>query len=79
MRMKFNVLALLFALSGVGFQAVASQNEGIDQAEIDEIVASCKEESQGAENPEAYSKECADERIQALKEERGLAVPKEQS
>jgi len=79
MKMKLSALALLFALSGAGFQAMAAENEGIDQAEIDEIKTNCKEESQGAENPEWYAQECADERIQALKEERSLVTPKEES
>lgn len=80
MKTQLNALALLFTLIGFSSQAMARENESISKAELDQINASCKEESRDAENPQWYADECIAERIQALKEERGLATPaKEES
>ncbi|MDH5407605.1 MAG: hypothetical protein OEZ33_09120 [Gammaproteobacteria bacterium] len=79
MKMKLSMLAMLFALFGTGFQAVAAENEGIQQAEIDEIKAACKADARDAEDPAWYAKECVDDRIQAIKEERGLVKSKDES
>ncbi len=80
MKTKLSALALLLTLTGFGSQAVAIENEGLSKADLDKINATCKEESRDAENPEWYADECVAERIQALKEEMGLAQPaKEES
>ena len=75
MKTKLSTLALLLTLTGFGSQAVAIENEGLSKADLDKINATCKEESRDAENPEWYADECVTERIQALKEEMGLAQP----
>jgi len=80
MKTKLSLIALLIGLAGFGTQAVAIENQGLNKVDLDQINATCKEESKGAENPEWYADECVAERVQALKEERGLAQPaKEES
>lgn len=79
MKMRLSLFALLFGLLGISFQSVAMENEGIQQEEIDEIKAVCKEDARDAEDPAWYAKECVDDRIQAIKEERGLVKPKDES
>ena len=75
MKTKLSLIALLFGLIGFGSQAIAIENQGLSKVDLDQINASCKEESKGAENPQWYADECVAERVQALKEERGLAKP----
>lgn len=75
MKTKLSVLALLLALPGFGGLAMANETEGLNKADLDQINSTCKEESRDAENPEWYADECVTERIQALKEEKGLAQP----
>ena len=75
MKTKLGTLALLSALAGLSSVAVANSNDGINKVELEQIHAACKEEARGAENPQWYAEECVDERVQALKVERGLAQP----
>ena len=75
MKTKLSLIALLFGLTGFGIPLMAVENEGLNKVDLHQINASCKEESQGAENPQWYAEECVAERVQALKEERGLAKP----
>lgn len=77
MTKQLSALVLLLAMGGFSASVFAATNQGLSKQELDEINASCREESQGAENPQWYADECVDERIQALKEERGLAQPEE--
>ncbi|MDH5444979.1 MAG: hypothetical protein OEY52_05440 [Gammaproteobacteria bacterium] len=79
MKTKLSLTLLLTGLIGFGSQTIAKENEGLSKVELDQIKASCKQESKGAENPEWYADECISDRVQALKEERGLAEPKEET
>lgn len=80
MNTKLSALALLLSLFGFAGLATANENEGISKVDLDQITAACKEESKDAENPAWYADECVAERVQALKEEKGLAQPaKEES
>lgn len=75
MKTKLSALALLLALGGLSSAVVANPNDGISKVDLDQINASCKQEAEGAENPQWYAEECVAERVQALKEQRGLAQP----
>lgn len=79
MKTKLTVLATLLTLFGFANLAMANENEGLSKVDLDQINAACKEESRDAENPSWYAEECVDERIQALKEEKGLVQPNEES
>ena len=75
MKTKLTAIALLTGLLGFGSQVLATENQGLSKVDLDQINAACKQESQGAENPQWYAEECAAERVHALKVERGLAQP----
>ena len=78
MKTKLSAIALLLSLTGFGTQALAIENQGLNKVDLDQINNVCKQESQGAENPQWYAEECAADRIHALKVERGLAKPKKE-
>ena len=78
MNKYFTAVVLLSALLGFGAAVQAKENEGLSKADLDQINNACKQESQGAENPQWYAEECAADRIHALKVERGLAKPKKE-
>jgi hypothetical protein len=75
MKTKLSLIALLLGLTGFGSQLMAVENEGLNKVDIDQINAACNEDAKDAENPQWYAEECVAERIQALKEERGLVAP----
>ncbi len=80
MKIKLSILTLLLTLSGFGTLALANENQDLSTMELDQIKATCKEDSRDTENLEYYTQECINEGISALKEERGLVVPdKEES
>lgn len=79
MKMKAGIIALLFAMSGFVATAYAESEASISQAEMEDIKASCKDEAKDAVTPDWYEQECVNDRVQALKEEKGIAEPKEQS
>ena len=79
MNTKLTTLVLLLSLFGFGSLAVAGQNEGLSKDEVDQITNICTEESRDAEIPKEYAEECIAERVQAMKEDKGLVKPKEES
>lgn len=78
MKTKLTAIALLTGLLGFGSQVLATENQGLNKVDLDQIHAACKQESQGAENPQWYAEECAADRIHALRVERGLEKPKQE-
>jgi len=74
-----SALVVLLTVAGFSTSVFASQNEDLSKVELDQIKNACKEDARDAENPQWYADECVDERIQALKEEKGLVKPKEDS
>ena len=78
MKINLSTVALLLFLGGFGSLVTANENQGLSKFDLDQINTSCKEESRDAENPEWYAEECIAERVQALKEERGLVQPEKE-
>lgn len=72
LKLKLSVLALLLTFFGFGQLVIANENQGLSLEEMDQIKATCKEDSRDAENPEYYMEECISQTIQAVKEEKGL-------
>jgi len=80
MKSKLSVLVFLLSLLSFGHLAIANENQELSNEDLDEIKSLCQEESTGAENPQSFVSDCVADRIQALKEEKGLAQPnKEES
>jgi len=75
MKTKLSVLVLSLTMTISSAAVMAEENKGISKAELEKINIECKEDSRDAVNPEWYADECIAERVQALKEDLGLAQP----
>lgn len=66
MKSSLSWLMLVFALSGF---TVSAQAASEDDPEYQAVVSLCSAEAEGAENPEAYMKECVETRLAELDKE----------
>jgi hypothetical protein len=66
MKSSVSWLILAFALTGFSLSAQAA-NE--DDPEYQAVVSLCSAEAEGAENPEAYMKECVETKLAELDKE----------
>lgn len=63
MKNTLSWLILAFALGGA---YVSAETTNEDDPEYQAVVSLCSAEAEGAENPEAYMKECVDTRLAEL-------------
>lgn len=79
MKMKTKLsVALLLTFFGFSQLASADESQTLSQSEVDQIKATCKEDSHDAINPELYVEQCVSEMTQSLKEEKGIVDSEKQ-